>query len=556
MWKRNLFFVAFCLVGLGSLSGMLLRRDRVASPQDFWPERYGSPEYAPIVTRVDEAFRESWRTQGLEPTPVADSLTVARRLSLALTGTVPSIEELEAWEQLPQGQRLEWWVSHLLADSRCHDYVAERLARAYVGTDQGPFLLFRRRRFVTWLSDQLAQNRAYDEIVREMITAKGLWTDSPAVNFLTATAGGNDDNQPDDIKLAARTARAFLATRIDCLQCHDDKLGTVQLGTAQAPRDGVQSDFHQLAAFYSEATTSLLGINDFHHEYQYKYLHAEKEEVIDPKPPFLDDLVPHALTRREQLARWVTHPENRPFARAIVNRMWGLLFGKPLVEPIDGIPLNGPYPPGLELLAEDFVAHHHDLRRLIRVIAGTAAFQRDSRASFEITPEHESAWAAFPLTRLRPEQVAGGILQSASMVTINSDANVVAQLIKHFQQNDFVSRFGDIGEDEFKAYPSTITQRLLMMNGQLVRERTVDNPVANAATRIAIFAPTNERAIEAAYLAVLTRRPDPQELQHFAAALSPTTSAKGGESEPISRRQLLEDLYWSLINSSEFTWNH
>ena len=85
----------------------------------------------------------------------------------------------------------------------------------------------------------------------------------------------------------------------------------------------------------------------------------------------------------------------------MVNRIWALLFGRPLVEPIDNIPLEGPYPPGLEMLADDFVAHGYDCQRLIRVIAATDVFQRDSRADFEINLlEHEEAWAAFPLTRL------------------------------------------------------------------------------------------------------------------------------------------------------------
>jgi hypothetical protein len=548
MLKRNLLFAILCLVGLGSLSGMLLRRDRIAEPHSFLPGRFADPDYASVINKVNLEFSESWRQKSLATAPRANDLVIARRLSLALTGTLPSVEELQVLERREPNERLDWWLSHLLEDRRCSDYVAERLARAYVGTDQGQFLLFRRRRFVTWLSDQLMANRRYDELVKELITAKGLWTDSPAVNFLTATIGVNEENQPDDIKLAGRTARAFLGTRIDCLQCHDDKLGMVQLGAPEAPRDGLQSDFHQLAAFYCEAQTSLLGINDFANEYKFKYLESEKEQVVPPRPPFLPQYVPQAPTRREQLATWVTHPNNKPFSRAIVNRMWALLFGKPLVEPIDNIPLDGPFPPGLETLVEDFTAHDFDLHRLIRVIAATDVFQLDSRAEFEVTERHEAAWSAFPLTRLRPEQVAGSIVQSASLTTIDANSHVVAQITRFFQESGFVERYGDLGEDEFSAHPSTITQRLLMMNGDLVKQRTDDNPVTNAATRIAMLAPDEQRAIEIAYLAILTRRPTSAELAHF--RQDPQSK------EQITRRQAIEDLYWVLINSSEFSWNH
>lgn len=548
MWKRNLVFVVLCLVGLGSLSAMLLTRERIADPLQFNPQRYASDEYREVIDRVNQEFRESWQAQGIQPAGRADPLLVARRLSLGLTGTVPSLEEIRALERQSPAERLEWWLSRLLADRRYTDYVAERLARTYVGTDAGPFLVYRRRRFVTWLSDELAANRAYDELVRNLITAKGLWTDEPAVNFLTATSDGNEQGQPDDIKLAGRTARAFLATRLDCLQCHDDKLGDIELGTAHLPRNGEQSDFHQLAAYFSQAETSLFGIRDGNKDYKYKYLGADEESVVVPQPPFLGELATSVPTRREQLARWITHPSNKPFARATVNRIWAIVCGKPLVTPIDNIPLNGAFPPGLETLADDFVQHGYDLQRLIRIIAATDVFQLESRAEYEVTPVHEESWAVFPLTRLRPEQVAGGIIQAASLTTIDANAHIVAQLVRFFQQRDFVERYGDTGQDEFVDQPGTITQRLLMMNGDLVKERTKENVVTNAATRIATLAPNDKTALETAYLAILTRRPSQAEQENLGARLS---GKKGSH-----RNESMEDIYWVLINSSEFSWNH
>jgi hypothetical protein len=548
MWKKTLLLVVFCLAGLGSLSALLLRRDRIAEPPHLDPGRYGREHYRSVIEQVNGEFHRTWSRDALQPAGPADLLLVARRISLGLTGTVPSLEEIRALEAQPEDLRLEWWMSRLLADRRYSDYVAERLARAFVGTDQGPFLLYRRRRFVTWLSDQLAANRAYDQLVRDLITAKGLWTDAPEVNFLTATADGNEKGQPDDIRLAGRTARAFLAIRIDCLQCHDDKLGTIELGTSSGPRLGAQADFHQLAAFYSQARASLFGIRDGNQDYRYTYLGADDTTLVIPKPPFLDELLPSAATRREQLARWVTHPDNKPFARAAVNRFWAILFGQPLVDPVDSIPLFGPFPPGLETLAEDFTHYGFDVQRLLRVMVAMDAFRRDSQASFEITPAHERAWAAFPLSRLRPEQVAGCIIQSASLSTIDANAHIFSQLGRFFQARDFVERYGDTGEDEFEGQSGTITQRLLLMNGELVKERTKENPLASAATRIAMLAPDDDTALEAAYLAVLTRRPSVRESELWRARLAGTRGKQ--------RQQALEDLYWVLINSSEFSWNH
>ncbi|HRX81297.1 MAG TPA: DUF1553 domain-containing protein, partial [Pirellulaceae bacterium] len=461
---------------------------------------------------------------------------------------IPSLEEIRVLQSLPDDQRLEWWVSRILEDRRYADYVAERLARSYVGTDNGPFIVFRRRRFVTWLSDQLLANKPYDQLVRELISDKGIWTNSPSVNFLTVTLDEDNKGKPDAIRLAGRTTRAFLGMRIDCLQCHDDNLGTMNLGTNDDSRSGMQSDFHHLAAFYGGTEFSLFGVTDGKDDYKYKYLHADEEATIAPQPPFASELLPEDGTRREQLAAWVTHDQNKPFARAMVNRMWAMMFGKPLVEPIDDMPLYGEFPAGLETLADDFVKHDYDLRHLVRMIAGTKAFRLDSRADFEVTQEHEDAWAVFPLTRLRPEQMAGGIIQASSLATIDADSHIISQLQRFNEQNQFIQRYGDTGEDEFEDRAGTIAQRLLMMNGGLVKDRTKSNPFINATTRISVLAPTDEKAVETSYLTVLSRLPSTEEKAHFVKLLSGT--------EGDNRSERIEDLYWILVNSTEFSWNH
>jgi hypothetical protein len=586
MWQKNLLFATVCLVGLSALAGSLLRRDSIRTPRDFAPDRFvtqasvgpsatanrssagesqssvedespsilrpavkhGTGDIGEALARLNQEFADHWKQEDLTPTSRADDLTIARRLSLALTGTVPSLEEIRALERVRPEERLEWWTSHLLEDRRYADYLAERLARAYVGVEDGPFLIYRRRKFVTWLSDNLSKNVPYDEIIRKLIAEDGLWTGTPATNFITVTSRQDMDNEPDEIRLAGRTTRAFLGMRIDCLQCHDDKLGTIMLGDAENPQYGTQQDFHQLAAFFSDVSVGLVGVYDADKPYEYKYLNAEDETVVPPKVPFAPEARDGHGNRREQLARWVTSPQNKPFARAIVNRMWALMFGRPLVEPIDDIQLFGKYPPGLQLLADDLVEHGYDLRRLIRVIAASDAFQRDSRADFEITPRHEQHWASFPLSRLRPEQVAGSLIQASSLTTIDADSHIIAQLAKSGQTNDFVKRYGDIGQDEFDNRAGTIPQRLLLMNGELVKERTKENIVMNAATRIALQTPSDEQAVEVVYLAVLTRRPEADERQHFAARLKDTKQQE--------RIAAVEDLYWVLLNGTEFSWNH
>ena len=535
---RDLCFISLCMLGFAAIVGTLLPRERIDSQREQ-PRVLGDADsFASTLQRVNKEFAESWNEAQVKPAAAADSLTLIRRLSLGLTGILPSLEELRAVDQIPAERRIDWWLDRILQDRRTSDYLAERLARSYVGTEEGPFLIFRRRRFVTWLSDQLYENRAYNEIVADLISDTGLWTDSPAVNFLTVTTDVNGDEQPDEKRLAARTARAFLGIRLDCVQCHDDHLQGKWL----------QQDFHQLAAFFAGAKSSPLGIQDVETQYEYQYLGGEESVEVPTRVPFLKTLDVKHEVARVQLANWVTHPENVAFRRALVNRLWSLMMGKPLIEPIDDIPLNGPLPAGLEALSIDFAENNFNLRRLIRLMASTNVFQLDSRTEGGATLEQEQHWAVFPLTRLRPEQVAGSIQQASSLTTIDAGSHVLIRLARYQEGLDFVERYGDRGEDEYGERAGTIPQRLLMMNGKLVGERTKEDVFNNAVSRIAAFAENDDVAIESAYLCVLTRRPSPSESDFFRERLD------GKKGRP--RQRELEDLYWSLINSTEFSWNH
>jgi hypothetical protein len=201
------------------------------------------------------------------------------------------------------------------------------------------------------------------------------------------------------------------------------------------------------------------------------------------------------------------------------------------------------------MLANDFAAHGFDLRRLISQIAMTDVFQLESRADHEVTNEHEEEWAVFPITRLRPEQVAGSIVQAASLPTIDSNSHILLQIASFTQIDEFVKRYGDTGEDEFDDRGGTIPQRLVMLNGDLVKERTKDDFITNAATRIAQQVRDDSKAIEIAFLIVFTRCPSATELEHFVDVLTDDTIN-------IGRNRRMEDIFWSLLNATEFSWNH
>src|SRR6516162_5543813 len=221
MWLRNLLFLTVLGGGAYALSANLLPPRQTSPLSSYDASAYRDADFVASVNRVNDKFRQQWAAESLQPAPRASDLAVARRLALALAGTVPSLEEVRQFEALPEGQRLPWYLDRLLRDRRFADYFAERLARAWVGTEDGPFIFYRRRRLISWLGEQLVQNRPYDAIVRELVASDGLWTDKPATNFISVTVQPDNQNQPDPVRLAGRVTRAFLGLRLDCAECHD-----------------------------------------------------------------------------------------------------------------------------------------------------------------------------------------------------------------------------------------------------------------------------------------------------------------------------------------------
>lgn len=213
------------------------------------------------------------------------------------------------------------WTRSMLADPRFGDYFAERMARGFVGTEGGEFFVYRRDRFVTWLSSRLRDRAPYDGMVAEMIASEGLWTDKPATNFITAAIV---DEKIDRMRLAGRTVRAFLGQRIDCAQCHDHPFASWK-----------QSQFEGLAAFFADVQTTGVGLEDKPGgELEVVDRSTKKKRVVAPSAPFGPEWLPATGRRRERLAAWVTDSRNGWLARAVVNRVWGYMFGRPYVEPL------------------------------------------------------------------------------------------------------------------------------------------------------------------------------------------------------------------------------
>jgi hypothetical protein len=309
MWARNAFFIGLLAAGLVGLRASLFTLPAPPRPADVDSAAPTDDEFKAVVARVNAAFREDWAKKELQPAERASDLAIARRLALALTGSAPSLQEVRQLERIPADQRIAWWTATLLQERRTADYWAERLARSYVGTEDGPFIVYRRHRFVSWLSDELHKNTPYGELVRQLIASEGLWTDHPAVNFISVTVSDAQKKGPDPERLAGRVARAFLGFRLDCAQCHDFPDILTSYRPDRPAETWKQTDFQGLAAFFGQTWRGIAGIYDAGGDYELEDRRTGKLQVVAPAVPFLPELLPAEGTRRQRLAVWVTHPD-------------------------------------------------------------------------------------------------------------------------------------------------------------------------------------------------------------------------------------------------------
>ena len=497
------------------------------------------------VAQLNQYFQQQWQQAGLQPAAQADELTVFRRLSLALFGCVPALAEIKAFEQDQQPDRLDRWIVRMLQDDRFGRYFADRLARSLTGVEQGPLFIFRRDRLRDWLAEQLLQDASWGRMTRELIAAEGLWTDQPAANFITIARLENEEL--DEVKLAGRTARAFLGQRIDCAQCHDHPFDP----------QWKQRHFEGLAAWYCQATVSLAGVTDFDRDKNqqpvvYKVAEPGKDQqsgrAVDPAVPFNEDWLPTSGSLRSRLAAWVTHPDNRRFERAIANRIWGLMVGRPLLDPVDDLPHpeDGAAPDGLDLLGAEFRRRGERLSVLIRLIALSQPWQLSSESleqDVQLLRQQQDHWAVFPLVRLRPEQVIGSLFQAGRVRMVDQNSHPLIRFQKLTSENDFIQEYGDAGEDELNAQSGTITQSLLKMNGRFTAD-SLKVDLLSGPAEVLQLSPDDATIIEHSFLMCLTRRPSDEEQQYFLEQLKD------------NRNQAVEDLFWALFNSPEFSWNH
>jgi hypothetical protein len=252
-----------------------------------------------------------------------------------------------------------------------------------------------------------------------------------------------------------------------------------------------------------------------------------------------------AVTPRQALSEWIARGDNPWFARAAVNRLWHYFLGVGLIDPVDGLGIedNPPsHPELLDELARQFVAHDFDLKFLIRAIAGSSAYQRTSRQTHPRQAEPR-LFARAASRALTPEQLYDSLVLATGY---RSDPAKIGAY-ETFQMGPpraiFLAPFDDPNSQPVD-FQASIQQALMIMNGKFTEEATSSTRSATVAAVIDSNRPLAQR-IEELYLVTLSRKPRPQEARRL------LDYAAARESKPA-----LRDIFWSLLNSTEFVLNH
>lgn len=531
---------------------------------------------------IDEHILRKWKTLGLLPSGLCDDATFIRRVYLDIIGTLPTPEEVHTFLADHSPNKRARLIDRVLDRPEYADYWTLkwgdllRSAPSHLG-GKGMWS------FTNWIREQFRNNTPMDQFARALITAQGsTYTNGPANYYRVAR------NAPD---LAETTAQVFLGTRLQCTKCHHHPFERWS-----------QADYYRFAAFF--ARVGLKGSNEFgifggeqvvRLATSGEVNHPKTGAVMKPTPlggypaamrvraPKTAELVdpdPDANgDRRTLLADWITR-DNILFARNIVNRYWGYLMGRGLVEPIDDQRITNPptNPELLDALAKDFMAHGYDLKHLIRTICNSRAYQLSSQPTKQ--NQGDTAFYTHFYIKRMPAEVLLDAINTATGTQekfAGLPPGFRAIQLPHPQiESRFLDLFGRaprvIACECERAAEPTMAQALNLMMGDVVNRKVQD---ANGLIAKLIAAKkTDEEIIQTFYLTALSRPPTAREMQRALKAVNTLCERpallppqkvpylpqarlpRTEEAKAADRKAALEDVLWALLNSKEFVFIH
>jgi hypothetical protein len=510
------------------------------------PARPPASEHSPadVARLIDHAIDRALSEAKVKASPPASDGEFLRRVTIDLIGRIPTAERAAAFLADQRPDKRVRLVDELLASPEYGRNFAtiwfNRIGPRSGFSEGGNRIEYS---LFPWLADQFNRNRPWGEMVADMLCAEGDINKNPATGFYIAEANTTDGVVHAE-RVTGMASQLFLGINLRCAQCHNHPFARWK-----------QTDFWGLTAFFGRVGYTTKP-TFFKVLTESKDIRNKDDQPIPTARPDATALVPGKNTEvrarlldgtepkldlnqpfRKVLSAWMTSRDNKLFARAAVNRMWTHFFGRGLVNPVDDILNELPTHPELfEQLGDEFIASGHDLKYLARSICLSQVYQRTSRPLPD-NKRDEQLYSHMPLRQMRPEPLVDSLMQIVDGRTFDKD------FLEPFRNGGRSRLIETLPTDDDPAhYSHGLPQMLTLMNSTLMgyRKKLVVQALDGKMSW--------ERTLEHLYLGVLTRKPDVGEVTLF--------TRYRDEHKTTPKDQLYAQIVWTLINSSEFLFNH
>jgi hypothetical protein len=539
----------------------------------------GAPSGGAVQTaEINRLLAKFWADNSAKPADKATDYEFCRRAYLDILGRVPAIWEVKDYVANTSRKKREQLIHKLLHDPYYKEEYEENWSTIWTTlllTRSGNKIYHEQMH--EWLADQFGKNAPWDQMVRELLTAKGENNDNGAVNFVLAHLGDpqqarESDGQFDMVPITSRTTRLFLGLQIQCTQCHNHPFNPewkqshfwgVNAFFRQVERDGTPLMRQQANMPNAAAKLKLNDRAEWNKDG--KVFFEDRQAVMhQTAPKFLDG---KKLTdgkfnsRRDALAQFII--DHDQFPKAFVNRMWGHFFGRGLNQnaTVDDFGEHNQvvHPELLEVLAKGFKDYKYNIKELISWICNSEAYDLSCKANNSNNkPEHEVYFSRMLLKNMSPEQLFESLRtvldqpvkpktgevgkKTAAMIAAMKDAYAKRKKERDAWLAKLTRNFGDDEGNEI-TFNGTVVQALLMMNGKELQAE-LSRPMNNTAL-IAMKPPQSSSTLNELTIAALGRK------------------ATDKEKEVLKRERITgdpvwfwQDVLWALLNSNEFVLNH
>jgi hypothetical protein len=503
---------------------------------------------------IDEHVFAKLAALRIEPSDLSGDEEFIRRVFLDTIGTLPTAAEVRSFLGDKQADKRAKLIDGLVVRPEFVDYWALQLADLFQNRKERDHDVRGTkgvRAFHAWLREQVAANRPWDDLARAVLTASGSSTENPAVGYYIVTVGEHREAEKSEV--VASVAQAFLGTRIGCAQCHNHPLEKY-----------TQDDYYHFAAFFSRIKMERKNPQQGPTSLRVGAANPQQEKnpvgVVQPRTgQFLKaqplDRTPAALEPgqdpRAKLAEWMTDPGNEYFSGAMVNRVWRHFLSVGLVEPVDDLRASNP-PTNPELwraLNKEFVGHKYDLKHLIRLIVNSRTYQLTS-ATRPGNATDTRFYSHYYARRLPAEVFNDALSQSTNVPEAYPGYPLgvrAIQLPDPGLRSYFLTMFGRSERVTACACERsgevTMPQLLHLQNGDSVIRK-----IGASDGRLAALlksGASDDQVMEELFLTTLSRKPN-------AEAIAVVKKSLAQE----KRDEVFRDLFWALLNSKEFAFNH